>query len=202
MTSFAPSDADRLRIAIALTALKFKPTNQSCVSYVLQLRSIFIPSTPAAPTTDGSLSLEKELAGLEEKYEAEQINPEFISSPASDSSFSAFQHLTSAPWSSEAAVSAAQRSLLFIHHSAQAPPSADEVSQTPVLQSERVLSFSPFDKHICAYPEKTPDDFNNTIFHLCGLDVLLANIHASVTSNGTVRHVFESGDQNVLPALR
>ncbi|KAJ7652055.1 hypothetical protein DFH06DRAFT_1206645 [Mycena polygramma] len=77
MTGLA-SDADRLRIAIALTALKFKPADESCASYVLQLRSIFPPSIPAAPTTDGSwknhaLALEKELAGLKEKYEAERI---------------------------------------------------------------------------------------------------------------------------------
>ncbi|KAJ7139444.1 hypothetical protein C8R44DRAFT_867597 [Mycena epipterygia] len=72
------SDADRLRIAIALTALKFKPTNQSCAAYVLQLRSVFPPSTPAAPTADGSwkthaLALEQDLARLKEQYEAEQI---------------------------------------------------------------------------------------------------------------------------------
>ncbi|KAF8213812.1 hypothetical protein K438DRAFT_1957156 [Mycena galopus ATCC 62051] len=92
MANLAPSDADRLRIAIALTALKFKPANQSCAcerfvtqftrltepAYVLQLRSKFPPSTPTAPTTDGSwkthaLALEKDLADLKQKYETEQI---------------------------------------------------------------------------------------------------------------------------------
>ncbi|KAF7340204.1 hypothetical protein MVEN_01939000 [Mycena venus] len=91
MASSASSDADRLRIAIALTALKFKPANQSCASYVLQLRSVFPPSTPAAPTKDGSwkthaLALEKDLAGLKEKYEAEQIKTLLApAAPASDS---------------------------------------------------------------------------------------------------------------------
>ncbi|KAJ7795722.1 hypothetical protein B0H14DRAFT_101238 [Mycena olivaceomarginata] len=166
-----PSDADRLRIAIALTALKSKPADQSCASYVLKLRATFPPSTPTAPTTDGSwkthaLALEKELAGLKEKYEAEQAKtlitsaallcdappssnqsvkrkpkkkaaanhqdlphadletvleglharPEFASLPTSNSLFSsvsAFQQLTSALWSSEVAVTAAQRSIVL-----------------------------------------------------------------------------------------
>ncbi|KAF7367458.1 hypothetical protein MSAN_00808600 [Mycena sanguinolenta] len=78
MTTSTISVADRLRIAIALTALKFKPPDQSCTAYVLQLRAAFPPSTPTAPTTDGSwkthaLALEKELASLKLKYEAEQI---------------------------------------------------------------------------------------------------------------------------------
>ncbi|KAJ7671963.1 hypothetical protein B0H17DRAFT_1208886 [Mycena rosella] len=78
MADFATSDADRLRIAIALTALKFKPMGQSCAAYVLELRSLFPPSTPAAPTADGSwknhaLALEMDLAALKAKYEAEQI---------------------------------------------------------------------------------------------------------------------------------
>ncbi|KAJ7031501.1 hypothetical protein C8F04DRAFT_1110453 [Mycena alexandri] len=163
------SDADRLRIAIALTALKFKPANQTCASYVLHLRSIFPPSTPLAPATDGSwrthaLALEEDLAKLKKKYEAEQIKtlvgvaapvsdgapsgsqsvkrktkkkpndkrtdavdleailedingrPEFACVPMSDSlfsSFSAFQQLTSTLWSSDDAVTAAQRSLLL-----------------------------------------------------------------------------------------
>ncbi|KAJ7617957.1 hypothetical protein FB45DRAFT_933008 [Roridomyces roridus] len=73
------SDADRFRIAVALTALKFKPADQSCASYVLHLRSIFPPSAPAAPTTDGSwkshaLALEKDLEKMKEKYQAEQIS--------------------------------------------------------------------------------------------------------------------------------
>ncbi|KAJ7031511.1 hypothetical protein C8F04DRAFT_1110482 [Mycena alexandri] len=163
------SDADRLRIAIALTALEFKPANQTCASYVLHLRSIFQPSTPLAPATDGSwrthaLALEEDLAKLKKKYEAEQIKtlvgvaapvsdgapsgsqsvkrktkkkpndkrtdavdleailedingrPEFACVPMSDSlfsSFSAFQQLTSTLWSSDDAVTAAQRSLLL-----------------------------------------------------------------------------------------
>ncbi|KAJ6519192.1 hypothetical protein C8R45DRAFT_1117318 [Mycena sanguinolenta] len=79
MATATTSAADRLRIAIALTALKFKPPDQSCAAYVLQLRAAFQPSTPTAPTADGSwkthaLALEKELASLKLKYEAEQIN--------------------------------------------------------------------------------------------------------------------------------
>ncbi|KAF5382817.1 hypothetical protein D9757_007274 [Collybiopsis confluens] len=71
-------DADRLRVAIALTALKLKPPEQSCASYVLDLRSKFPPTIPCAPTSDGSwrtraLDLENELKLLQEKYEAEQI---------------------------------------------------------------------------------------------------------------------------------
>ncbi|KAJ6573886.1 hypothetical protein DFH09DRAFT_1361939 [Mycena vulgaris] len=78
MASLPASDADRLRIAIALTVLKFKPAGQSCAAYVLELRSVFPPSKPTAPTTGGSwkahaLALEKDLAGLKAKYEAEQI---------------------------------------------------------------------------------------------------------------------------------
>ncbi|KAJ6519185.1 hypothetical protein C8R45DRAFT_1117292 [Mycena sanguinolenta] len=71
MATATTSAADRLRIAI---------TNhvQSSVAYVLQLRAAFPPSTPTAPTADGSwkthaLALEKELASLKLKYEAEQI---------------------------------------------------------------------------------------------------------------------------------
>ncbi|KAJ3889774.1 hypothetical protein GG344DRAFT_78451 [Lentinula edodes] len=72
------SDTDRLRIAITLTALKFKKPNQSCHSYVLELRSKFTPSIPHAPTTDGSwrthaLDLENELKVLKERREEEQI---------------------------------------------------------------------------------------------------------------------------------
>ncbi|KAJ6577106.1 hypothetical protein B0H10DRAFT_2236137 [Mycena sp. CBHHK59/15] len=91
MASFVPSDADRLRIAIALTALKFKPVDQSCAfnatwpAYVLELRSAFPPSLPEAPTADGSwkshaLALEKDLASLKEKYEAERIKTLAVSS--------------------------------------------------------------------------------------------------------------------------
>ncbi|KAJ7151688.1 hypothetical protein C8R46DRAFT_1304291 [Mycena filopes] len=92
-----PSDADRVRIAIALTALKFKPANQSCASYVLHLRSIFPPSTPVAPTTDGSwrthaLALEADLAKLKKKYEAEQIKTLVVSAaPSSDTAPSTSQ---------------------------------------------------------------------------------------------------------------
>ncbi|KAF7310397.1 hypothetical protein HMN09_00581700 [Mycena chlorophos] len=73
------TNADRLRLAIALTALKFKPANVSCVSYVLQLQKVFASSQPAAPTSDGSwkthaLSLESELAALRLKYDAERIS--------------------------------------------------------------------------------------------------------------------------------
>ncbi|KAJ7451108.1 hypothetical protein FB451DRAFT_1284705, partial [Mycena latifolia] len=69
----------------ALTALKFKPPNKSCAAYVLELSSIFPPSKPAAPTADGSwkthaLALEKDLAALKAKYEAEQIK--MLSTPA------------------------------------------------------------------------------------------------------------------------
>ncbi|KAJ7226141.1 hypothetical protein GGX14DRAFT_132181 [Mycena pura] len=169
----AASSADRLRIAIALTALKFKPADESCASYVLQLRSIFPPSEPVAPTSDGSwkthaLALEKDLASLKEKYDAKRINelavpppsavdpppnasqstnrkpkkktadvrldlpartslegvlnglasqPNYILEPGSDmlfSSFSAFQQVVSAlQYSSEAAVTTAERSLLL-----------------------------------------------------------------------------------------
>ncbi|KAJ7652058.1 hypothetical protein DFH06DRAFT_1206673 [Mycena polygramma] len=102
MTGLA-SDVDRLRIAIALTALKFKPADESCVSYVLQLRSIFPPSIPAAPTTDGSwkthaLALEKELAGMKQKYDAERIkslaNP---TAPVSDTAPSGSQSVKRKP---------------------------------------------------------------------------------------------------------
>ncbi|KAJ7480023.1 hypothetical protein B0H11DRAFT_2193934 [Mycena galericulata] len=74
-------------------------------AYVFHLRSIFPPSTPAAPTSDGSwkthaLALEKDLATMKEKYQAEQIsrlasvderlvnkgNPEALSAPAAPTS--------------------------------------------------------------------------------------------------------------------
>ncbi|KAJ3921777.1 hypothetical protein F5877DRAFT_75926 [Lentinula edodes] len=72
------SDTDRLRIAISLTALKFKKPDQSCHSCVLELRSKFPPSVPHAPTTDGSwrthaLDLENEIKVLKERQEEEQI---------------------------------------------------------------------------------------------------------------------------------
>ncbi|KAJ7293949.1 hypothetical protein C8J57DRAFT_1270426 [Mycena rebaudengoi] len=78
MSDTTVSCADRLRIAVALTALKFKPADKSCAAYVLELRSLFSPSSPAAPTSDGSwkthaLALEKDLRSLKEKYEAEQL---------------------------------------------------------------------------------------------------------------------------------
>ncbi|KAJ7293946.1 hypothetical protein C8J57DRAFT_1553603 [Mycena rebaudengoi] len=62
----------------ALTALKFKPVDKSCAAYALELRSLFSPSSPAAPTSDGSwkthaLALEKDLRTLKEKYETEQL---------------------------------------------------------------------------------------------------------------------------------
>ncbi|KAJ3758984.1 hypothetical protein EV360DRAFT_69863 [Lentinula raphanica] len=71
------SDSDRLRIAIALTALKFKQPNQSCYSHVLELRNKFASSIPRAPTTDGSwkthaLNLENELKLLKERREIEE----------------------------------------------------------------------------------------------------------------------------------
>ncbi|KAJ7725525.1 hypothetical protein DFH07DRAFT_853960 [Mycena maculata] len=93
----AASDADRLRIAIALTALKFKPADQSCASYVLRLRSLFPPSTPTAPTADGSwknhaLALEKSLATLKEKYERQQIKAlATAAAPVSDAAPSSSQ---------------------------------------------------------------------------------------------------------------
>ncbi|KAJ3844753.1 hypothetical protein F5878DRAFT_672814 [Lentinula raphanica] len=71
------SDSDRLRVAIALTALKYKQPNQSCYSYVLELRNKFASSIPRAPTTDGSwkthaLNLENELKLLKERREIEE----------------------------------------------------------------------------------------------------------------------------------
>ncbi|KAJ7232849.1 hypothetical protein B0H12DRAFT_1239503 [Mycena haematopus] len=90
MANVQPSAADKLRIAIALTALKFKPASQSCASYVLQLRAAFPPSASTAPATDElwkthALTLEKELADLKQKYEAEQIKTLITpSAPVSD----------------------------------------------------------------------------------------------------------------------
>ncbi|KAK7064807.1 hypothetical protein R3P38DRAFT_3165818 [Favolaschia claudopus] len=102
MTSPPPSGADRLRIAIALTALKFKPAEQSCActpyhrvwsqesslikqAYVLYLRNKFPPSAPSFQD-DGlwktrALALEKEVADLKAKYEEEQIKN--LAAPAS-----------------------------------------------------------------------------------------------------------------------
>ncbi|KAJ6498038.1 hypothetical protein C8R47DRAFT_316910 [Mycena vitilis] len=97
------SDADRLRIAIAMAALSFKPADESCASFVLQLRSIFPPSIPAAPTTDGSwkthaLALEKELAGLKAKYNAERIKTLVNSAaPVSDTAPSGSQSVKRKP---------------------------------------------------------------------------------------------------------
>ncbi|KAF8876494.1 hypothetical protein BD779DRAFT_162424 [Infundibulicybe gibba] len=79
------SRGDRIRIAIALAALQFKPPDQSfafcmqsTLAYVLDLRATFPPSVPAAPSADGSwrthaLALERDYAELEAKYEAAQI---------------------------------------------------------------------------------------------------------------------------------
>ncbi|KAK7064816.1 hypothetical protein R3P38DRAFT_58831 [Favolaschia claudopus] len=95
MTSPPPSEADRLRIAIALTALKFKPADESCPSYVLYLRNKFPPSAPSfqdeGPWKTRALALEKEVADLKAKYEEEQIKnlaapPSALSDAASNNS--------------------------------------------------------------------------------------------------------------------
>ncbi|KAF7306359.1 hypothetical protein MIND_00427100 [Mycena indigotica] len=78
------SDAD------PLAALKYKPNDVSCASYVLQLRTVFPASQPAPPTSDGSwrthaLSLEKEMVDLKQKYDAERIKSAGILSQPSSS---------------------------------------------------------------------------------------------------------------------
>ncbi|TFK38619.1 hypothetical protein BDQ12DRAFT_95372 [Crucibulum laeve] len=81
-------DADRIRVAIALAALKFKPDDQSYTSYVLDLHSKFPPSKPAAPSAGGSwrthaLNLERDFSELKAKYEAEQIKTMTLAANAS-----------------------------------------------------------------------------------------------------------------------
>ncbi|CAK5279831.1 unnamed protein product [Mycena citricolor] len=97
MPNYLHSDADRMRIAVALVALKFKPPDQSCASYVLHLQSIFPPSEPAAPTSDGSwrnhaLALEKELARVKAELDVERIKtvaPPPQAPPVADATHSA-----------------------------------------------------------------------------------------------------------------
>ncbi|KAH8799507.1 hypothetical protein DL96DRAFT_1637490 [Flagelloscypha sp. PMI_526] len=77
VSSTISNDADRLRIAVALVTLKFKPAHQSLASYVLDLRAIFPTSKPCAPTSDGSwrdhaLKLEARLEAVNGQWEEEQ----------------------------------------------------------------------------------------------------------------------------------
>ncbi|KAF8060917.1 hypothetical protein FPV67DRAFT_312854 [Lyophyllum atratum] len=70
------SNSDRIRLAIALSALKFKPKFQSCSAYVLELQSKFPASSPDTSNNSWrtlALSLEHDFATLKGKYEAEQI---------------------------------------------------------------------------------------------------------------------------------
>ncbi|TFK22037.1 hypothetical protein FA15DRAFT_596790 [Coprinopsis marcescibilis] len=72
------SPVDRLRIAIALAALRYKPPSQSASSYVLGLRVKFVPIGASPPTSDKSwkshaLQLEMEYASLKAQYETERI---------------------------------------------------------------------------------------------------------------------------------
>ncbi|KAF8640836.1 hypothetical protein AX17_000485 [Amanita inopinata Kibby_2008] len=71
------SQADRIRLAIAVCALRFKPKTQSIASYVLDLQDKF-PSSPFAVTGDNlwrcrALELERENLHLQAKLDAEKI---------------------------------------------------------------------------------------------------------------------------------
>ncbi|GLB36631.1 hypothetical protein LshimejAT787_0309190 [Lyophyllum shimeji] len=84
------SDNDRIRVAVALAALKFKPRVQSFSAYVLDLRSQFAPVSLDL-TLDGSwrrlaLTLEREFAALNDKYEAAQLRCAALENAASSSS--------------------------------------------------------------------------------------------------------------------
>ncbi|KAF9014898.1 hypothetical protein BDQ17DRAFT_920 [Cyathus striatus] len=78
--------SDRIRIAIALTALKFKPSTQSCTAYALDLCAWFPasqvphPSSLNASWRDYALRLEQNVRDLELKYEAEHTKSLSLSS--------------------------------------------------------------------------------------------------------------------------
>ncbi|KAG6878339.1 hypothetical protein C0993_008517 [Termitomyces sp. T159_Od127] len=69
--------SDRFRIAVALTALRFKPLDQSFTAYALELRSQFPSISAELDSVDCwrslALKLERDVEVLKEKYEAEQI---------------------------------------------------------------------------------------------------------------------------------
>ncbi|TFK91538.1 hypothetical protein K466DRAFT_442062, partial [Polyporus arcularius HHB13444] len=71
----------QIRIAIALAALRHKPSEQSIQAYILDLQAAF-PSSPAAdrrrvsspnPWRDRVLALEKDLKELQEQCDKEKI---------------------------------------------------------------------------------------------------------------------------------
>ncbi|CCL98333.1 uncharacterized protein FIBRA_00327 [Fibroporia radiculosa] len=67
--------AQHLRITIAITALRFKPKDQSLQAYVLDLRAKF-PAAAAEAQNEWrarALALEKDLQALQLKYESEHI---------------------------------------------------------------------------------------------------------------------------------
>ncbi|KAF9261859.1 hypothetical protein L218DRAFT_461728 [Marasmius fiardii PR-910] len=70
------TDADRLRIIVALAALKYKPAEQSCTSYVLDLQTKFPPEFVAGATGPGhpgcSLSREQVCSSYDDHTEAEE----------------------------------------------------------------------------------------------------------------------------------
>lgn len=73
------TEVDHMRIAVALIALKFKPSDQSIASYVIDLRARFPASVHSAMTPDGlwrthALRLENEYASLKAKYEVEKMS--------------------------------------------------------------------------------------------------------------------------------
>ncbi|KIP04048.1 hypothetical protein PHLGIDRAFT_211710 [Phlebiopsis gigantea 11061_1 CR5-6] len=77
------TDQERLRIAVALAALRHKPADQSCASYVLELHQRFPlkPCKPDACAIDASgpwrvrvQGLEQALRDLQDKYNAQRVD--------------------------------------------------------------------------------------------------------------------------------
>ncbi|KAL0950571.1 hypothetical protein HGRIS_007373 [Hohenbuehelia grisea] len=87
-------DGDRLRIAIALSALKFKPLEQSFEAYALDLQAVFAPSSrrdgtsvsqvqvesDMDPWRQRAIDLEKDLAELQAQLDGEHIKVVELSS--------------------------------------------------------------------------------------------------------------------------
>ncbi|KAG5715173.1 hypothetical protein E4T56_gene3081 [Termitomyces sp. T112] len=78
------TESDRFRIAVALTALKFKPLDQSFMAYASELRSQFPSTSTELAFVDFwrslALKLEHDIQVLKEKYEAEQIRTSALES--------------------------------------------------------------------------------------------------------------------------
>ncbi|OCH88969.1 hypothetical protein OBBRIDRAFT_46559 [Obba rivulosa] len=172
-----PTLAHRLRLAIAFTALRHKPPEQSYEAYVLDLQEKF-PCTgaqPEPPWRERALELEKKLENLKRKYEEEHI--ELISLRETRAGPD-----TAEPASSASTGTTKKKQKKKASQQTQSDAPADPPPRPPTKLTLRAVLLDPKIKSIL--PQISSND--NVFSSLEALDTLLA-LHE--TKRSAVPHV-------------